>query len=297
MCCEPEPSIDQLFFDAMDNLSHENKVMDINLFKYILKRKDKLIKELYDKFDLMSEQITLLKERNEDRPKTVRKNNGAKNDDIVDDKRDIIPGKVSPVPMSEGAKYSAVASSSQKSAITKTDVAAALMQINTEQACKEIMNLERNSHPSEIQNQNEWKDVKRKRHRKHIIIGRNDEIKINGKEIRGVPKFADIHIYRVDPRMTAEELKEIVKTRFPEVVVTALNSKHPHLYSSFKVSLYNYNYQNAIDPTIWPHGAHIQRFFQLKPRNAPHGDKTDDTRNKYENIFLYPRPSQLISKP
>lgn len=56
--------------------------------------------------------------------------------------------------------------------------------------------------------------------------------------------------------MTADDLREIGKPHFPEAVVISLNSKYPEIYSSFKVSVYRYNLNTAMNPAIWPHGTH-----------------------------------------
>nr|CAI5853552.1 unnamed protein product [Callosobruchus analis] len=58
VCCEDVPlvAIVILHFDAIDHQADDNKV-DVRIFHYIVKQKDMLIKELYDKIDLLNERL------------------------------------------------------------------------------------------------------------------------------------------------------------------------------------------------------------------------------------------------
>lgn len=62
------------------------------------------------------------------------------------------------------------------------------------------------------------------------------------------------------------ELVELLKPTFPEVSCEKLVSRHPELYSSFKVGIYEGNFGTAMDPALWPSNACIRRFLQLERR-------------------------------
>ncbi|KAG5875814.1 hypothetical protein JTB14_017490 [Gonioctena quinquepunctata] len=90
---------------------------------------------------------------------------------------------------------------------------------------------ERKPKPGESE---EWQKIQRSKPRRQVVIGNNTSIQMNGRHMKGVPKFIDLHVSRVDPSMSAEDLKEFVKLNFPEGQFSALRSKYPNEYSSFK---------------------------------------------------------------
>lgn len=66
-----------------------------------------------------------------------------------------------------------------------------------------------------------------------MIVGNNK----NNKLIQGVPKQVALYVYRTDKNTTIEPLTNHLKGNFPEVLVEAITSKHPEIYSSFKVTI------------------------------------------------------------
>ncbi|XP_072401867.1 uncharacterized protein [Diabrotica undecimpunctata] len=261
-CCLPVKPEDQIFLEAMDNLITDDKVIDINIFKYIIRQKDTLIKELYGKIDLMSQHIDLLKQLNsqknvvENQEQLIHQNKVINKDTLMDS----VETKSVRQPINAN-KDRTVASSSQKCEVTKKDVSEAILQVTTEQKLNEYIYVGESN-----QEKSEWTEVDRRKKRKHLVVGKNTEMILNGKEIKGVHKLIDLHVYRVDPDMTAENMRELMKTTFPEVKVESLKSKHPDIYSSFKVTIFNNNFKEAMSPKIWPCGAHVQRFFHVTPR-------------------------------
>ncbi|CAG9829599.1 unnamed protein product [Diabrotica balteata] len=239
---------DQIFLEAMDNLITDDKVIDINIFKYIIRQKDTLIKELYGKIDLMSQHIDLLKQLNsqknvvENQEQLIHQNKVINKDTLMDS----VETKSVRQPINAN-KDRTVASSSQKCEVTKKDVSEAILQVTTEQKLNEYIYIGESN-----QEKSEWTEVDRRKKRKHLVVGKNTEMILNGKEIKGVHKLIDLHVYRIDPDMTAENMRELMKTTFPEVEVESLKSKHPDIYSSFKVTIFNNNFKEAMSPKIWP---------------------------------------------
>lgn len=72
------------------------------------------------------------------------------------------------------------------------------------------------------------------------------------------------HVYKIHPDTTVEELTTLLKPIFPEVVCDKLNSMYPNYYASFKVTLDESNLQKAMDPSSWPKGAWVNRFFHKR---------------------------------
>nr|CAI5847941.1 unnamed protein product [Callosobruchus analis] len=53
-------------------------------------------------------------------------------------------------------------------------------------------------------------------------------------DIKGVPSYTQLHVYRLSRDTTMQSLTEFLKVTFPEVICEAMSSKHPDLYFSFK---------------------------------------------------------------
>lgn len=113
---------------------------------------------------------------------------------------------------------------------------------------------------------NEWKPVHRKKrtNARAQIVGSN-----KNSELKTVPKCVELHVYRLHPDITETDLKGVLLPKFPEVSCEQLVGKNIKQYSSFKVTLYESNFQTAMDPSVWPHGACINKFFRLRRRDLP----------------------------
>ncbi|CAG9825674.1 unnamed protein product [Phaedon cochleariae] len=114
-----------------------------------------------------------------------------------------------------------VAGSSKKSGISVQELSSALQEVQSKDKFNEIINLA-NDGVEDITN--DWKRVPGRKPWRKLIIGSNDKIEINGKEIEGIPKYRDIHVYRVDPGMTSENLANYVKSHFPEFLGAGLDA-------------------------------------------------------------------------
>ncbi|KAG5872631.1 hypothetical protein JTB14_003719 [Gonioctena quinquepunctata] len=81
-----------------------------------------------------------------------------------------------------------------------------------------------------------------------------------------IEKTCLLHVYKLKPSTTTEELLGDIKGTFPEAKVDTLNSMFPQLYSSFTVCINYDNLNKAWDESIWPMGAHVKKFFLRKKR-------------------------------
>lgn len=109
-----------------------------------------------------------------------------------------------------------------------------------------------------------------KKSKRITIIGKNDNNTSNitngdnsNKEVvklQGVPKTVSLHVYRLTPNTSVDQVVQFLKPHFPEVSCEKLASKYPDVYSSFKVNIFANNFDAAMDPTIWPNNACVRRF-------------------------------------
>lgn len=149
--------------------------------------------------------------------------------------------------------------------ITKKEVSAAIAQVEAQLKVNDYMNLVGDEgHASMSGRSPTWSEVVKKKRRKQVIIGNNRE----SAGVVGVPSYAALHIYRLNPQTTSEELTELMKKHFPKVRCESLNSKHPELYSSFKVTILASNFRKAMDSDLWPFGACVSRFFMKRKTNV-----------------------------
>lgn len=115
------------------------------------------------------------------------------------------------------------------------------------------------------ESEGKWQDVKNKKRRRTVLVGDNKDY----ANVRGVPRYVYLHIYRVDPKTTADDLADMLRINFPEVKCENLTSRHPDLYASFKVAIYNSNFKAAMDATLWPYGACVSRFLFPRREKVP----------------------------
>lgn len=110
-----------------------------------------------------------------------------------------------------------------------------------------------------------WSVVVSKNKRK-TIKGTNNQLDTsNTSSIKGVPKLIPLHVYRLLPNTKPDHVVNFLKNRFPEVKCEQLKSRHPEEYSSFKVDIYEDNFEAALDASIWPTNACVKRFLHFRP--------------------------------
>lgn len=141
ICCNKERfCADSEFFDAMEDVSKFNKDTEIIIYSYIIKQKDALIQELYDKIEILTKQIQLL-----------NKCTISVQSDVVDflpnkKPQDVISTKkVSSIPDIKTDDLKRNVNNENKkmgdSQITKKVISSELLKIQTRNKCDEIINL------------------------------------------------------------------------------------------------------------------------------------------------------------
>lgn len=202
-------------------------------------------------------QVTMLKETNIELIHMLsnKENQNIKNNPVsnISESKSILTKKiVAPkIPDSVQPKIPRPNSSSQETTNTKTNL-------------KEIdkIIIDNNKNNTEL-----WSTVigrKDKRKRRSVIRGSDSTA-----QIKGVESYNHLHVYNLDPKLTAEDLNNYMKSKKIErVQCELLKSKHPEKYSSFKVS-YPMQYHDEVHTAeFWPENACINRFLfrLLKPK-------------------------------
>nr|CAI5847405.1 unnamed protein product [Callosobruchus analis] len=107
-----------------------------------------------------------------------------------------------------------------------------------------------------------WQVVKGRHHqrRNSLVVGDGPDSSV----AKGVPKKVSLHVTRIHPSTKFHEMQEMIKTNFPEASVEQIQSKYPEDYSSFKVTIFQSNFPQALNVNKWPKNTIINGFFQRK---------------------------------
>lgn len=263
-----------------------NGKIDIAIFIYIIKQKDDLVRELQDKNKMLKEHISLLNSlRTVDESKTVQlstdKNTAKTLSDDKDHTLDVAQetgcnninkrqvmfnnsnlqtSKIRKnMPASQSNKVNKQQSQNCAFVISNEEVSTAVLEAQTKQKIGKYININsdmNNEHSNNLQKQ-EWKTVKNRKRRQSLLIGKNRET----SAIKGVPRWVDLHVSRLEPNTTVTSIVDMLKVHIPEVKCESLVPKHPGLYASFKVSVLEDSFKAAMNADIWPYGVCINRFF------------------------------------
>lgn len=101
--------------------------------------------------------------------------------------------------------------------------------------------------------------VNRRKPRKFIIGKKQD----NGLLV--AQKEVHLHIWRLYPSTTVDDLTNYIKKSLPNLELTCSALKARGNYASFKVTTLESAYEDLISPDFWPNGVAIDRFFVRSP--------------------------------
>lgn len=246
------------FFDAMDNIASEmeNKI-DIQIFKYIIKQKDMLIFELRDKIKSLNTQLESLSITNkEQKPQSV------KTGDVSKTKRQIKTDNH--MRDSRPSTSEIVRAVTTKNVISVQDVSEAIDEANKLTNISPAINTKYSDAADEVTNNNlNWQQVLPKRLNKRnrkLIVGTFS----GPAAVEGIERSVALHVSNLKPNTSTDDLCKFLRQNFPEVTCTALTSRYPDLYSSFKVNISKSNYDKAMNASMWPSKSCVRHFFQRK---------------------------------
>ncbi|KAK5643021.1 hypothetical protein RI129_009188 [Pyrocoelia pectoralis] len=103
-----------------------------------------------------------------------------------------------------------------------------------------------------------WQQQKSRRNRANTLTTGTG----NGESsLKGVIKKIHFHVSRLHPNTNANDVKtHLANHSISDAAVEQVDSKHPQLYTSFKVSVLPEFKENILTPTNWPLGICINRF-------------------------------------
>lgn len=88
-------------------------------------------------------------------------------------------------------------------------------------------------------------------------------------KISGVGQMHHFHVFRVDPSRTADDVREhLADLQLTPCEVVPLKSKHPEVYSSFKVSIPAHYSKTLMSAGSWPPGVEVKKFFLTRERKS-----------------------------
>lgn len=119
--------------------------------------------------------------------------------------------------------------------------------------------------PIEILNpameQNNWMKVSRKRQmrkpRRTMVVGNCSA----DTSVVGLEKTTTLHVSNLNPDTSVDDLLAFLRRKFDSVKCDILTSRHPNLYSSFKVTVAKANQDEIFLASNWPQNAHVRHFF------------------------------------
>lgn len=135
-------------------------------------------------------------------------------------------------------------------------VNSAILEAKTSAAVKELQIVENELHVDNTA----WETQRSRRSRRRFLVGDN----ANAAEVKTVSKLVSLHVTRLHPDTSADSLKSVLISHFPEVLVEVLQSKYPKDYASMKVTISQDNYRHAWRKEIWPKGTFVSKFFIKK---------------------------------
>lgn len=304
ICCESNTNESDAFFDALEKLSEDNRI-DLSILNYIVRQKDNLISELQEKIKILNDHINLLntfhirkdtiKECEQklidtkvpyDTTKTIlnktsdKKLCTHKTADIYTTNKNKHKKSSTAQNSTDSCLSNVVAANKKPNLITNTQLSHDLMTVESQLTMDKYINLTKEKEcqaphedisadsetvvPGADHSGNNWMAARNKKRRRPVVTGNNIEAV---SRVKGVPKMIALHVYRLSPSTTVKDLEEHLQNTFTEVSCEALVSKHPNLYSSFKVHILETNFKKAMDPKLWPYGCCIQRFFEIAKKD------------------------------
>lgn len=233
--------------------SIENK-----LLKEIIQDKNTIINDKEQLISLLQQKITYLEE--------IISNNSYKNaiekrSDFNKNANKIFPNEAKSLSLNKNDQtnqqltaqaFSGTGNPSTTNIISPKKIKAAVNYAVTYNKLSDVQNL------TELPaNEGEW--MQQKRRRRHFVVGSNSE----NSSIQTVPKLVSLHVTRLDPSVTPDQMKTLLISRFPEVECESHVSKRPELYSSIKVSIDRNHLKEAWQRDVWPAGTLVS-FFRKK---------------------------------
>ncbi|KAG5881948.1 hypothetical protein JTB14_020512 [Gonioctena quinquepunctata] len=114
---------------------------------------------------------------------------------------------------------------------------------------------------------NAWRQAKvRRRGKASYLIGDKGD---DTGDLMTISKYIDLHVTRLKPDTQPDELLNFLKPTLSDVRCSAVKSKFPQSYSSYKVSVKEEEMNKAWTQEVWPKGALVSHFLSRKLDHLP----------------------------
>ena len=167
---------------------------------------------------------------------------------------------------------------SQDDKKTKTDK-------NSAKILQPIMTDNTQLHTEEVVNDSKRylskKTVPVPRKNKSLIIGNGPSFSSETGDdfaIARVVKRSSLHVTRVNPNISEDQIKTFVEDKFqslslqidnikPNIKLLKLSSRYPESYSSFKVTIDSIYVKTLLDSNFWPKGVAVRKYFNTSSKS------------------------------
>ncbi|KAK9685157.1 hypothetical protein QE152_g38264 [Popillia japonica] len=99
--------------------------------------------------------------------------------------------------------------------------------------------------------------LRKKTSRQKSIMGNNDST----ITLKTVPKKAYLHLDRMHPETTPENLLQYLQLAAPEIRFDCEQIRRDNITTSFKITYPIEKIEEVYNPKLWPKGAIIRRYF------------------------------------
>lgn len=155
--------------------------------------------------------------------------------------------------------------------VNAPSVSGALHQATASSICRNIINLNDDINNTNLnQNKEEKKPLYQSKYKtrptRKLVIGNSKNTSVN--LIKAIQTTKAFHVSKLDPKTTETQLEDFLKQLVVEPRVEAIKSKYPEIYSSFKITIKEADVPSILNPSNWPDGVIVNRFFLPRPKNT-----------------------------
>ncbi|PSN41237.1 hypothetical protein C0J52_13436 [Blattella germanica] len=266
---------DSDFLNALQEMADENNKLDLRIISYLLRQKEEVILELRGKVSILSNQLEMISSLLKSNMETncITSNTDSNNANACSGENTVLRQ----VESSQSGGLRDISSEPQLQGIGQlTNCNIKPVSINHQQRYgqngrKPVPSLKASDVTPHSENKEQWTDVVNRRNKNPVIVGR--QVKSSDEnstlQLQGVPKMSELHVYRLAPTTTEEQIINFLKPKRPEVICEKLESRNANIYASFKVSVHEEHVESVLSPDQWPQNVCIKRFFHLRNQKPP----------------------------
>lgn len=276
-CCDSLTSISESgIMEVREDIPGVDEALhvEIKYLKTIVENKDQIIKELLDKIIVLKKYNDLADSLHKVTP-SGRTNYKQNSDDGVNkatpsgNNQQRIPDKAMEKRDNvESKKQSRKTTASSKTKILTADVnmvnvpaVSVLRGVSADEVEVLDETVVKPNHDD-----GKWSTIERRGNRKAVIGTMKGGAAGQQSSLIAVQKKCHLFVSRLRPGTEAEEVNSFLRPNFGGVSCEPLKSKYPESYASFRVTVDSDKLQEIMDPSQWPIGTLVTRFFQQREK-------------------------------